>query len=178
MARTTQPLWDIRLNGTSVGQLEANLDETKETVRKAATKLISDLPVQWVRERLANAVLADSELQQEAVPSEVAEQTAAPTAAPSAAPAASPAPTPLLGDSRDEEPLLKAADVGKMLGIPTSNVYQLPINRVRLGKRTVRWRPALVREFIEQRDESPVLGLASRSKPEEAGEFDGESPAH
>jgi len=25
MAHTTQPLWDIRLNGTSVGQLEANL---------------------------------------------------------------------------------------------------------------------------------------------------------
>ena len=141
MARTTELLWDIRLNGASVGQVEANLDETKETVHKAATKLIDELPVQWVREKLTNGALADSELQQEAITPEVAEQTTLP------------APTPLVGDSYDDEPLLKAADVGKMLGIPTNNVYQLPINKVRVGKRTVRWRPAVVREFIEQRDE-------------------------
>ena len=141
LARTTELLWDIRLNGASVGQVEANLDETKETLHKAATKLIDELPVQWVRETMANGALADSELQQEAVTPEVAEETAPP------------APTPLVGDSYDDEPLLKAAEVGKMLGIPTNNVYQLPINRVRVGKRTVRWRPAVVREFIEQRDE-------------------------
>ena len=141
LARTTELLWDIRLNGASVGQVEANLDETKETVHKAATKLIDELPVQWVREKLTNGALADSELQQEAITPEVAEETTLP------------APTPLVGDSYDDEPLLKAADVGKMLGIPTNNVYQLPINKVRVGKRTVRWRPAVVREFIEQRDE-------------------------
>jgi CheY-like chemotaxis protein len=174
MAHTTQPLWDIRLNGTSVGQLEANLDETKETVRKAATKLISDLPVQWIRERLANGVLADSELQSEALPPEVAEQSAEQTAEQTSPPT----PTPPRHDRRGDEPLLKAADVGRMLGIPSKDVYQLPINRVRVGKRTVRWRPALVREFIEQRDESPLLDMASRSETEETRELDGEPPAH
>ena len=73
---------------------------------------------------------------------DVVEQTAQPDA------------TPLVDDSYDDEALLKAAEVGKMLGIPTNSVYQLPIKRVRVGKRTVRWRPELVREFIERRDES------------------------
>ena len=150
LACTTEFLWDIRLNGTSAGQVEANLKETKETVHNAATKLIDELPVQWVRETLANGAPADSELQQEAVTPEVAEETAPP------------APSPLVGDSYEDEPLLKAAEVGKMLGIPTSNVYQLPINRVRVGKRTVRWRPAAVREFIEQGDESPLPGPDSQ----------------
>ena len=146
LARTTEPLWDIRLNGASVGQVEANLDETKETVHKAATKLIDELPVQWVIERLANGARADSELQQEAVTPEVAEGTA----------------TPLVGDSYDDEPLLKAAEVATMLGIPTNNVYKLPINRVRVGTRTIRWRLAVVREFIEQKDESPLPGPDSQ----------------
>ena len=39
-ARTTEPLWDIRVDGASIGQVNANLYETKESVRKAATKLI------------------------------------------------------------------------------------------------------------------------------------------
>ena len=39
-ARTTEPLWDIRVDGASIGQVDANLYETKESVRKAATKLI------------------------------------------------------------------------------------------------------------------------------------------
>jgi len=43
VARTIEPLWDIRVNGASIGQVDANLDETKETVRKAATKLIDAL---------------------------------------------------------------------------------------------------------------------------------------
>ncbi len=42
LARTTEPLWDIRVDGVSIGQVDANLDETKETVRKAATKLIDE----------------------------------------------------------------------------------------------------------------------------------------
>ena len=78
MASTTEFLWDIQLNGTSVGQVEANLEETKETVHKAATRLIDELPAQWVREELANGELADSELQQETVAPEVAEETAPP----------------------------------------------------------------------------------------------------
>ena len=150
LGSTTEFLWDIRLNGTSVGQVEANLDETQETVHKAAIKLIDELPAQWIRETLANGALADSELHQEAVTPKVAEETAPP------------APPPLVGDSDEDEPLLKAAEVGKMLGIPTSNVYQLPINRARVGKRSVRWRPAVVREFIERGDENPLPGPDAR----------------
>ncbi len=43
LAHTTEPLWDIRVDGASIGQVDANMVETKETVRKAATKLIDDL---------------------------------------------------------------------------------------------------------------------------------------
>ncbi len=43
LVRTTEPLWDIRMDGASIGQVDANLDETMETVRKAATKLIDQL---------------------------------------------------------------------------------------------------------------------------------------
>jgi len=148
LARTTEPLWDIRLDGASIGQVEANRDETKETVRKAATKLVDELPVGWARGKSANGALADAVLQQKVatpekvVTPEVVEET----------PETSP--TPSVDDSSDDEPLLKAAEVGKMLGISANSVYQLPIKRVRLGKRTVRWRPELVREFIELRDES------------------------
>ncbi len=42
-ARTTEPLWDIRVDGTSIGQVDANLYETKESVRRAATKLIDEV---------------------------------------------------------------------------------------------------------------------------------------
>jgi hypothetical protein len=79
LASTTELLWDIQLNGTSVGQVEANLDETRETVHKAAIRLIHELPAQRAVEKLANGALADSELQQEAVAPEVAEETAPPT---------------------------------------------------------------------------------------------------
>ncbi len=43
VARTTEPLWDIRVDGASIGQVDANLYETTETVREAATKLIDEL---------------------------------------------------------------------------------------------------------------------------------------
>ena len=42
-ARTTEPLWDIRVDGASIGQVGANLNETKQTVREAATRLIDQL---------------------------------------------------------------------------------------------------------------------------------------
>ena len=42
-ARTTGPLWDIRVDGASIGQVDANLNETMETVREAATELIDRL---------------------------------------------------------------------------------------------------------------------------------------
>jgi predicted DNA-binding transcriptional regulator AlpA len=167
LARTAEPLWDIQLDGASIGQVEANRDETQETVRKAATKLVDELPAGWARKKSANGALANAVLQQEVVTPEVivtpeevvtSEEVVTPevVVAPEVVEqAAQASPTPVVDDGSDDEPLLKAAEVGKMLGISTSSVYQLPIERVRLGKRTVRWRPELVREFIELRDESP-----------------------
>ena len=43
LARTTEPLWDIRVDGASIGHVGANQHETMETVREAATKLIDEL---------------------------------------------------------------------------------------------------------------------------------------
>jgi len=42
-APTTEPLWEIRVDGASIGQVGASLKETKQTVREAATKLIDQL---------------------------------------------------------------------------------------------------------------------------------------
>ena len=39
----TEPRWDIWVDGAAIGQVDANLDETKETVRIAATRLIDGL---------------------------------------------------------------------------------------------------------------------------------------
>jgi predicted DNA-binding transcriptional regulator AlpA len=158
LARTAEPLWDIRLDGTSIGQVEANREETMETVRKAASKLVDELPAGWAREKSAYGALANAVLQQKTVTPEVEVKPDVAVAPEVVEQTAQPDPTPLVDDSDDDEPLLKAADVGKMLGISTNSVYQLPIERVRLGKRTVRWRPELVREFLEGRDESPQAG--------------------
>jgi predicted DNA-binding transcriptional regulator AlpA len=57
----------------------------------------------------------------------------------------------LVGDGYDVEPLLTARDVGALLKLPAKSVYELPIPRVRLGPRRIRWRPADVREFIHRR---------------------------
>jgi hypothetical protein len=57
----------------------------------------------------------------------------------------------LVGDGYDVEPLLTAGDVGTLLRIPAKSVYGLPIPRVRLGPRRIRWRPADVRAFIVRR---------------------------
>ena len=57
----------------------------------------------------------------------------------------------LVGDGYDSEPLLEAKDVAEILRVPVKSVYELPINRVRFGRRRVRWRPADVRDFIRQR---------------------------
>ena len=40
---TTEPQWDIQVDGASIGQVDANLYETKESVREAATKLVDEL---------------------------------------------------------------------------------------------------------------------------------------
>jgi len=43
LAGTTEPLWEIQVDGAFIGQVDANLHETMETVRTAATKLIDQL---------------------------------------------------------------------------------------------------------------------------------------
>lgn len=59
--------------------------------------------------------------------------------------------THLVGDGYDVEPLLKAKDVAELLNMNPKSVYELPIKRVQLGPRRIRWRPADVRAFIERR---------------------------
>ncbi len=43
MVITTEPLWDVQLDGASIGQIDASRDETEKTVRKAATELVDSL---------------------------------------------------------------------------------------------------------------------------------------
>jgi len=59
----------------------------------------------------------------------------------------------LVGDGYDPEPLLTADEVAEILRVPKDAVYELSLPRVRIGTRRVRWRPADVREFIQQRVE-------------------------
>lgn len=56
-----------------------------------------------------------------------------------------------VGNSYDAEPLLTAEDVGLMLQVPTKSVYELPIPKVRISERRIRYRPEDVQEFIESR---------------------------
>lgn len=58
-----------------------------------------------------------------------------------------------VGDGYDPEPLLTAEEVAEVLRVPRDAVYEMEIPRVRIGKRRVRWRPADVREFIQNRVE-------------------------
>lgn len=60
----------------------------------------------------------------------------------------------LVGDGYDDEVLLKARDVARRLGLSVNQVYELPIPRVRVGKRSIRWRPRAVDAFIETRTET------------------------
>jgi hypothetical protein len=61
--------------------------------------------------------------------------------------------TGLVGDGYDEEPLLNAKEVGRLLGIPYKRVYELPIQHIRIGKRTKRYRPKSVKEYLDRRAE-------------------------
>lgn len=58
-----------------------------------------------------------------------------------------------VGDGWDPERLLTAEEVAELLRVPKKSVYDLSIPRVRIGKRRIRWRPADVREFIQERVE-------------------------
>lgn len=57
----------------------------------------------------------------------------------------------LVGDGYDVEPLLTAADVAAILKVPVKSVYELPIPRVKISSRIIRWRPQEVQQFIERR---------------------------
>ena len=59
----------------------------------------------------------------------------------------------LVGDGYDMEPLLTAEEVGRLLRVPSKSVYELPIPRIRLGPRRIRWRRCDVREYIDRRVE-------------------------
>lgn len=58
-----------------------------------------------------------------------------------------------VGDGWDPEPLLTAEELAEILQVPKKSVYDLPIPRVRIGERRIRWRPADVREHIQRRVE-------------------------
>jgi predicted DNA-binding transcriptional regulator AlpA len=45
--------------------------------------------------------------------------------------------------------------VAALLRVPAKSVYELPIQRVRIGQRRVRWRPKDIQDFIERRLEGP-----------------------
>jgi predicted DNA-binding transcriptional regulator AlpA len=57
----------------------------------------------------------------------------------------------LVGDGYDVEPLLTAADVAAILKVPVKSVYELPIPRVKISRRRIRWQPQEVLQFIERR---------------------------
>ncbi len=60
----------------------------------------------------------------------------------------------LVGDGYDAEPLMTAADVARILQIPTKSVYELSgLPRIRIGRKRIRWRPADVHEFVNRRVE-------------------------
>lgn len=57
----------------------------------------------------------------------------------------------LKGDGWDPEPLLTAEEVAEILSMRADAVYELPIQRVKISSRRIRWRPADVRAFIQRR---------------------------
>ncbi len=60
----------------------------------------------------------------------------------------------LVGDGWDAEPLMTARHVARALGISPKRVYELQIPCVRVFNRTLRYRPADVRAFIDRRTEA------------------------
>jgi hypothetical protein len=55
------------------------------------------------------------------------------------------------GASGDDAPLLTAVEVGAYLRVPPKKVYGLPIPRVRVSSRRVRWLASDVRAFTNGR---------------------------
>ena len=59
----------------------------------------------------------------------------------------------VVGDGFDEERLLTARELADWLRLPQKSVYELPIPRIVLGPRRIRWRPSDVRDFLSNRIE-------------------------
>ncbi|MDQ3207106.1 MAG: helix-turn-helix domain-containing protein [Gemmatimonadota bacterium] len=51
------------------------------------------------------------------------------------------------------EPLLTAAEVGRILGVRCKRVYELGIPAVRLSEKCLRWRPSAVQAWLDSRSE-------------------------
>ena len=51
----------------------------------------------------------------------------------------------------EEERLLTAREVASILSVPLSSVYSLPIPRVQVGPRRIRWRMSDVNAFVSSR---------------------------
>ncbi|MCG3774973.1 MAG: hypothetical protein JW395_1801 [Nitrospira sp.] len=54
--------------------------------------------------------------------------------------------------------LMTAAEVAVILRVSAKSVYERPIQKVRLGAKSVRWRAADVQAFINRRLEDPTSG--------------------
>lgn len=51
------------------------------------------------------------------------------------------------------EPLLTAAEVGRILSVRPKRVYELGIPAVRLSTKSLRWRPSVVQAWLQSRSE-------------------------
>jgi predicted DNA-binding transcriptional regulator AlpA len=56
-------------------------------------------------------------------------------------------------DEWEAERLWRAVDVAQFLQIAKKDVYALPIPRVQVSARRVRWRPEVVRQYIRRRED-------------------------
>ncbi|HEU4649009.1 MAG TPA: helix-turn-helix domain-containing protein [Gemmatimonadales bacterium] len=52
------------------------------------------------------------------------------------------------------ETLLTAAQVARIVGVPTKRVYELGIPAVRISARSLRWRPSTVAAWLRDREGS------------------------
>ena len=114
------------------------------------------VPVGWVRELLEEARIEPPAL----------ESTSRPPRWPSVKNMGTPDPRPegtaakatirddLVGDGWDDEPLLTVKQVAVILSVPVNTAYELPIDRIRVGRRNIRFRPQDVHDFIQRRSES------------------------
>jgi hypothetical protein len=50
------------------------------------------------------------------------------------------------------EPLLTAAEVGRILGVRPKRVYELGIPAVKISDRALRWRPSQLASWIRKRE--------------------------